>query len=216
MVYEVVNLAKGGRIDLSKAAPGVHIFAFALGWDPQVYSGADFDLDATAFLTKGGKCVSGADLVGYMTPGFVTPEMKENNPSLLPGLRNYRGFASHSGDDKTGGAPGDDEVILIDTDKIDLNQCDEIQFNVTIYDAVARKQTFGQVSNAFIRVFDPNNPSVEICRYDLTEDYSGDTAVVIGKLYHKDGSWRFQAVGGGFKNGLVGLVSNVGLAAMGG
>lgn len=205
MIYEVVNLQKGGRIDLNKAAPGVNKFAFALGWDPQSYNGADFDLDATAFLTKNGKCISAADFVGYFTPGFA-----EN------GLKDYRGFASHSGDDKTGGTPGDDETITIDTSKIDLNQCDEIQFNVTIYEAKERKQTFGQVNNAFIRVYDPLNPSNVICRYDLTEDYCNDTAVVIGKLYFKDGTWRFQAVGGGFKDGLSGLVGAVGLATIGG
>jgi tellurium resistance protein TerD len=203
-IYEVINLQKGGRIDLSKAAPGVSIFAFALGWDPQQYSGADFDLDATAFLTKGGKCVGISDLVGYMTPGFGTN-----------GVKDYRGFASHSGDDLTGGKAGDDETITINTARIDINQCDEIQFNVTIYEAKVRKQTFGQVNNAFIRVYDPSTGK-EICRYDLTEDYSNDTAVVIGKLYYKDGSWRFQAVGGGYKDGLSGLVAGVGLAATNG
>lgn len=202
--YEVINLTKGGRIDLTKAAPGVNKFAFALGWNPQKFSGADFDLDATAFLTKGGKCVGVADFVGYMTPGFGDA-----------GLKDYRGFASHSGDDKSGGKPGDDETITIDTSRVDLNQCDEIQFNVTIYDAAARKQTFGQVDNAFIRVYDPSTGN-EICRYDLTEDYSSDTAVVVGKLYSKDGTWRFQAVGGGYHDGLAGLVQGVGLAAMGG
>lgn len=205
VTYEVINLSKGQRIDLSKVAPNVTKFAFALGWNPQQYGGQDFDLDATAFLTKGGKCVGVADFVGYMTPGFGDA-----------GITNYRGFASHSGDDKTGGRPGDDETITIDTAKIDLNQCDEIQFNVTIYDAKARNQTFGQVDDAFIRIFDPSNPSQEICRYDLTENYSMETAVVAGKLYFKDGSWKFAAIGGGYKEGLAGLVAGVGLAAMGG
>jgi tellurium resistance protein TerD len=216
MSFEIVNLDKGGRIDLSKAAPGASKFKFALGWDPQPYNNGDeFDLDASAFLTKDGKCISAADLFGYFTTGFVTEDMLKQNSSLKPGLQNYRGFISHSGDDLNGALPGDDEVITVDTAKIDLNACNEIQFNVTIYDSIARKQTFGMVNNAFIRVDDAQTGKT-ICKYDLSEDYSGNTAVVIGKLYHKEGTWRFQAVGGGFKEGLSGLISNVGLAAKNG
>lgn len=215
-MYEIVNLDKGGRIDLSKAAPGANKFKFALGWDPQPYNNGDeFDLDASAFLTKGGKCISVADLFGYFTTGFVTDEQVKNNPALVPGLQNYRGFISHSGDDLTGGRPGDDEIITVDTSKIDTNACDEIQFNVSIYEAAARKQTFGMVNNAFIRVDDAQTGQ-PICKYDLSEDYSSCTAVVIGKLYFKEGTWRFQAVGGGFKDGLAGLVAGVGLAAKNG
>lgn len=205
MSQEMIVLTKGQKIDLSKAAPNVTKFSFALGWNPQKFSGADFDLDATAFLTKGGKCVGLVDLVGYMTPGFDGDT----------GIKNYRGFVSHSGDEKTGGKAGDDETISVDTAKIDMNQCDEIQFNATIYEAAARKQTFGQVDDAFIRVYETETGR-EVCRYDLTEDYSSDTAVVVGKLYFKDGSWRFAAVGGGYKDGLAGLVRGVGLNPIGG
>lgn len=212
MAYEIVNLQKGGRIDLSKAAPGATKFKFALGWDPQPYNDEDeFDLDATAFLTKGGKCVSAADLVGYFTPGFV----KESDPNPNKGLKDYRGFISHSGDDLTGGKPGDCEVITVDTAKVDLNSCDEIQFNCTIYDATARRQTFGMVNNAFIRVEDAQTGQV-IAKYDLSEDFSNHTAVVVGKLYYKEGTWRFQAVGGGYRNGLSGLIGGVGLQAVNG
>lgn len=206
MNNEVINLTKGARIDLTKAAPNVSKFAFALGWDAQKFDGQEFDADATAFLTKGGIATGVNDMVGYMTPGFVGA----TDPNPNKGIKDFRGFASHSGDDLTGGNPGDDEVITIDTAKIDTNVVDEIQFNVTIYEATTRKQTFGQIDNAFIRVFDPATGK-EICRYDLTEDFSLETAVVVGKLYFKDGTWRFQAVGGGYKDGLAGLCRGVGL-----
>jgi len=191
---EVISLTKGGRIDLSKAAPSTLKFAFGLGWDPQKFDSVDFDLDGSAFAMKGGKVNSGAEFLFYGTPGL----------SILGGA------VTHSGDNLTGAGAGDDETITVDTSKIDTNAVEEIQFNVTIYDAETRKQTFGQVDNAYIRVYDPAT-KVEIARYDLTEDYFGETAVVFGKLYYKDGSWRFQAVGSGYKGGLKALASAVGL-----
>lgn len=201
----VINLTKGARIDLTKAAPNTQKFAFGLGWDGQKFDGQEFDCDASAFLTKGGKCAGIEDLVFYLTPGFVEGK----------GIQDYRGFASHSGDNKTGAGAGDDETITIDTSKINTNEVDKIQFNVTIYEGNARKQTFGQIDNCYIRVYDPAT-GVEICRYDLTEDFCTQTAVVIGELYFKDGSWRFQAVGGGYDGGLAALLAGVGLSANGG
>lgn len=199
---ETINLSKGQRIDLTKVAPNTSKFAFALGWNPQKFDGKAFDLDATAFLTKDGKASSVADFVFYGMSGF----------DASTGIKNYKGFISHSGDDQTGGKAGDDEIITVDVTKIDTNIYNDIQFNVTIYEADVRKQTFGQVDDAFIRVYDVDTQK-EICRYDLTEDYSGNTAIVVGRLYFKDGSWRFQSVGGGYNGGLSALCSGVGLSA---
>jgi tellurium resistance protein TerD len=214
---DVINLKKGERIDLAKVAPNTTRFAFALGWKPQQFDGKDFDLDASAFLTKDGVCSGVADMVGYMTPGFVTQEAIDAGLIKDPGYRgikDYLGFATHTGDDKTGGKPGDDETIIFDTKKVDTNKYNDIQFNCTIYEAKERNQTFGQVDDAFIRVYDADTQK-EVCRFDLTEDYSLHTAVVVGKLYHKD-TWKFQAVGGGYINGLSGLCAGVGLSAVNG
>lgn len=213
---ETINLTKGERIDLSKVAPGTTVFGVALGWDTQKYDGGlKFDLDATAFCTKGGVSSGIKDMIGYMTPGFVTEDDIKKNPSLKPGIQNYRGFASHSGDDLTGGKPGDDEIITIDSSKVPLAEIDSIQFNATIYEAITRKQTFGQVSNSFIRVFDKETDK-EICRFDLGEDFSTQTAVVAGRLYNHNGTWKFEAIGAGYNDGLAGLCKGVGLSASNG
>lgn len=199
MSGEVLCLTKGARLDLTKAAPSCVRFACGLGWDTQKFDGPAFDLDASAFVLKDGKALSIKDLVFYGN------------------LKHESGAVYHSGDNLTGDGAGDDEVITIDTSKLDTSKYNEVEVAVTIYDADQRKQTFGQVDNAFIRIFDADKPAEkEICRYDLTEDYSAHTAVVVGKLYFKDNSWRFQAVGGGYTGGLQALCTGVGLAASGG
>lgn len=199
----MLNLTKGERLDLSKVAPNTKVYGFALGWDPQKFDGKPFDLDASVFFLKDGKVVDGVpDFLFYGATGFV----KET------GIQNFLGCASHSGDDQNGGKAGDDETIKIDTSKVNTTKYNEAQFNVTIYEADARKQTFGQVDNAFIRVFDAET-GVDIAKFDLTEDACTNTAVVMSKLYFKDGTWRFQAIGSGFNGGLAALCNSVGIAA---
>ena len=195
---EVINLTKGQRIDLSKVAPTTTKFHIGLGWDTNKYDGsAAFDLDSSAFLLKDGKAVDMGSLVYY-------GKLKSDCGSII-----------HHGDNLTGDGAGDDEVIEVDTAKIDTTKYNEVEISVTIYDADTRKQTFGQVDNAYIRIFDPATGK-EVCRYDLTEDYSGSTAVVVGKIYFKDGSWRVQAIGGGYTGGLAAICAAVGLAALNG
>lgn len=191
---EVLNLTKGERVNLAKAAPGVVTFSCGLGWSPQSRNGAAFDLDASALMMKDGKAYTSADLIYFRK------------------LKSDDGAVTHSGDNLTGEGDGDDEVITIDTTKIDTAKYTELEIAVVIYDAVSRNQTFGQVDNAYIRVFDPTT-GADVCRYDLTEDYSTATTVVVGKLYFKDGEWRFQAVGAGSTDGLKGLCTAAGLAA---
>lgn len=193
---DVLNLTKGERIDLTKVAPGVVSFSCGLGWKPQARDGKAFDLDASAMLMKDGKAYTSADLVYFRN------------------LKSACGSVVHSGDNLTGEGDGDDEVITIDTTKIDTAKYNEVEISVVIYDAEARNQTFGQVDDAFIRVFDAANPTApEVCRYDLTEDYCTATTVVVGKLYFKNDAWRFQAVGAGSTGGLKALCIAAGLAA---
>jgi tellurium resistance protein TerD len=191
---EVLNLTKGERVDLTKVAPGVVKFACGLGWNPNKSAG-DFDLDASALLMKDGKATAASDLV-Y----FRSVDLKSSCGSVV-----------HSGDNLTGEGDGDDETITLDTSKIDTNKYNEVEIAVVIYDAESRKQTFGQVDDAFIRVYNPDT-KVEICRYDLSEDYSTATTVVVGKLYYKNDAWRFQAVGTGSAGGLKALCLAAGLA----
>lgn len=189
---DVLNLTKGERVDLTKAAPGVTKFACGLGWNPQKRAGEDFDLDASALLLKDGKATGPKDLIYF-----------RNFTSVC-------GSVAHQGDNLTGEGDGDDEIIIFNTTKIDTAKYNEVEISVTIFEAEARKQTFGQVDDAFIRIFNPDTKE-EICRYDLTEDYSTATTVVIGKLYYKNDAWRFQAVGAGSTGGLKALCQAAGL-----
>jgi len=183
-----INLSKGGRIDLSKEAPGLNKVMVGLGWDAnQTDTGADFDLDASVFMIgENGKIPDDKYFVFY------------NN------LKSPDGSVEHTGDNQTGEGEGDDESILVELSKVPEN-IKELIFVVTIHEAQERGQNFGQVSNAFIRIVDQNSGN-EILKYELDEDYSTETAIEFGKLYRKDGSWRFQAVGNGFNAGLQGFV----------
>ncbi|MBQ6983289.1 MAG: TerD family protein, partial [Synergistaceae bacterium] len=152
----------------------------------------DFDLDAAAFvLGVNGKVLSDADFVFY------------NN------LKHSSGAVQHMGDNLTGAGEGDDEQIKVDLSKLPGN-ADKVAFTVTIYDAEARKQNFGQVSNAFIHILDETNGK-ELIRYDLGEDFSVETAVVVGELYRQAGEWKFNAIGSGFRGGLKALCQNFGV-----
>lgn len=164
-----------------------------LGWDVNKYDGgADFDLDAAAFLTKDNdKVASDEDFVFY------------NN------LKHKSGAVEHMGDNRTGEGEGDDEEIKIDLAKVPASVA-KIAFTVTIDQAQERGQNFGQISNAYIRVVDVAT-NRELIRYDLGEDYSIETAVVVGELYRHGSDWKFNAIGSGFQGGLAALCRNFGV-----
>ena len=191
----IISLQKGQKIDLTKGNPGLSKIVVGLGWDTNKYSGgADFDLDAAAFLIdKNGKAGGIEDFIFY------------NN--LVGG----EGSVVHTGDNLTGDGEGDDEQIKIDLAAVPVH-VEKIAITVTIHDAIARGQNFGQVSNAFVRVVNEVNEQ-EVMRYDLGEDFSVETALVVCELYRHQGEWKFNAVGNGFSGGLSALCSNYGLQA---
>lgn len=188
-----VSLQKGQKIDLTKGNPGLSKIVVGLGWDTNKYDGGlDFDLDAAAFLLEGnGKVSSDGDFIFY------------NN------LKHSSGSVEHLGDNLTGEGEGDDEQIKVDLANVPA-AIEKIDFTVTIHEAEERKQNFGQVSNAFIRIVDETN-NKELIRYDLGEDFSVETAVVVGELYRNGGEWKFNAVGSGFSGGLAALGKNFGV-----
>ena len=188
-----VNLSKGQKVDLTKSNPGLSKIVVGLGWDTNRYDGGyDFDLDAAAFLLgASGKVTSDDDFVFY------------NN------LKHPSGSVEHMGDNRTGAGEGDDEQIMIDLNAVPAN-IQKIDFTVTIYEADERQQNFGQVSNAYIHVLDETN-SRELIRYDLGEDFSVETAMVVGEIYRHQGEWKFNAIGSGFKGGLRALGLNYGV-----
>lgn len=189
----VIQLSKGQRIDLTKTNPGLTKAVIGLGWDTNKYSGGhDFDLDASVFLVDAhDNCVNDLDFVFY------------NN------LEHPSGGVIHTGDNRTGEGDGDDEQIIVDFSKIPAH-IEKIGITVTIHDAEARIQNFGQVSNAFVRVVDEETQN-ELLRFDLGEDFSIETAVVVCELYRHGGEWKFNAIGSGFSGGLAALCRNYGL-----
>ncbi len=190
-----VCLSKGQKISLTKDNPGLKNIMVGLGWDVNRYdTGGDFDLDAAAFmLTMEGVCPSDKEFIFYGN------------------LKHSSGSVQHMGDNLTGAGEGDDEEIKIDLTTVPEN-IERIAFTVTIYDADNRRQNFGQVSNAFIRIVDMSN-GTEMVRYDLAEDFSIETAVVVGELYRNNGEWKFNAIGSGFQGGLAALCGNYGINA---
>lgn len=189
-----VNLSKGQKVDLTKGNPGLQRVVIGLGWDTNKYDGGhDFDLDSSAFLTEAsGKVTSDVDFVFY------------NN------LQHPSKCVTHLGDNLTGDGDGDDEQLKIDLSLIPSN-LEKISFTVTIHDAEERGQNFGQVSNAFIRIINEES-NEELVRYDLSEDYSIETTVVVGELYNHNGEWKFAAIGAGFEGGLAALCRNFGVS----
>lgn len=188
-----ISLSKGQKVDLTKGNPGLSKIIVGLGWDTNKYDGtAAFDLDAAAFiLGESGKVLGDGDFVFY------------NN------LTHQSGAIQHLGDNLTGEGDGDDEQIKVDLSKVPQD-VHRISFTVTIHDAQQRAQNFGQVSNAFIRVFKEENGE-ELIRYDLGEDFSVETALVVGDLYRHGTEWKFNAIGSGFQGGLAALCSNFGI-----
>ncbi|MBQ7568080.1 TerD family protein [bacterium] len=188
-----INLSKGQKVDLTKKNPGLKKVLIGLGWDVnESDSGADFDLDASAFmLGANGKCPTEREFIFYSN------------------LQHQSGAVVHQGDNKTGSGEGDDEQLTVDLTKVPDN-IQRIAFTVTIYNAEQRRQNFGQVSNAYIRLVDLVNDE-EIIRYDLGEDFSIETAVVVGELYRHDKDWKFNAIGSGFQGGLAALCGHYGI-----
>jgi len=178
-----VTLQKGGNVSLEKVAPGMTRCIVGLGWDTRVTDGADFDLDASVFMVGAdGKIRSDADFIFYNQ------------------LTSSCGSVEHTGDNLTGEGDGDDESIKVDLTGISAD-VSKLVVGVTIHDAESRKQNFGQVSNAFMRIVNESN-SEEVIRYDLSEDYSTETALIFGELYRHNSEWKFKAIGQGFMGGL--------------
>lgn len=190
-----ISLTKGQKVDLTKGNPGLKSVMVGLGWDVNAFdSGADFDLDASAFLVgENGKCPTEKEFIFYGNLVHASEAVK------------------HMGDNLTGEGEGDDEQIMVDLTKIPAN-ISKIAFTVTIYDAETRRQNFGQVSNAYIRILDETT-GTELIRYDLGEDFSIETAVVVGEMYKNNGEWKFNAIGSGFQGGLAALCGHYGIDA---
>lgn len=190
-----INLSKGQKVSLTKGNPGLKNVVVGLGWDVNQFdTGGDFDLDAAAFLLAGtGKVTKAEDFVFYGN------------------LSHPSGSVVHQGDNLTGVGDGDDEQIKIDLSKIPDN-IEKIAFTVTIYEAEQRRQNFGQVSNAFIRIYNEITGE-EMLRYDLGEDFSIETAAVFGELYKNGSEWKFNAIGSGYQGGLAALCASFGVDA---
>ena len=188
-----ISLKKGQNVSLTKENPGLTKVVVGLGWDVNQYdTGGAFDLDAAAFLlADSGKVSRSEDFVFYGN------------------LKHPSGCAEHMGDNLTGAGDGDDEQIRINLSAVPEN-ISKIAFTVTIYEAETRRQNFGQVSNAFIRIYNELTGE-EILRYDLGEDFSIETAIVFGELYKNNGEWKFNAIGCGYQGGLAALCASYGV-----
>lgn len=188
-----ISLGKGGNLSLTKTDPSLSKILIGLGWDERATDGGDFDLDASAFLLNiSGKVRSEADFIFYNQ------------------LRSSDGSVEHTGDNRTGQGDGDDESVKVDLSRVPAD-VDKIVMTVTIHDADARRQNFGQVANAFIRVVN-DVTGQEVVRFDLAEDYSTETAMVFGELYRHSGEWKFRAVGQGYAGGLGAMCRQFGIS----
>jgi tellurium resistance protein TerD len=187
-----VSLSKGGNVSLSKEEPGLTRILIGLGWDTRTTDGTDFDLDASAFLLGASERVRGDD-------DFI----------FYNNLRSSDGSVEHTGDNRTGEGEGDDEALKVELGKVPVD-IQKVAVTVTIHDGEARRQSFGMVSNAFIRVVN-DVTGREIARYDLSEDASTETAMIFGEIYRHNGEWKFRAVGQGYKGGLAPLARNFGV-----
>jgi tellurium resistance protein TerD len=187
-----VSLTKGGNVSLTKQAPGLSAVTVGLGWDARTTDGKDFDLDASAI-------VCGSDGKVFSDKHFV----------FFNNLATPDGAVQHTGDNLTGEGEGDDEQVKVNLNALPA-EIDKIVFPVSIYDAAAAGQSFGQVRNAFIRVVNQADNS-ELARYDLSEDASTETAMVFGELYRNGAEWKFRAVGQGYTTGLAGIAQDYGV-----
>jgi tellurium resistance protein TerD len=190
--YVSVSLTKGGNVSLTKEAPGLTNVIVGLGWDVRSTTGADFDLDASAIIVGAdGKVLSDKHFIFFNN--LVSPD----------------GTVEHTGDNLTGEGEGDDEQVKVNLAGM-ATDVDKLVFTVSIYDADARSQSFGQVRNAFIRVVNAAD-NKEIARYDLSEDASTETAMVFGEVYRNGADWKFRAVGQGYASGLGGIARDFGV-----
>lgn len=180
----IINLTKGQRVDVGLQHAGI-----GLGWNPNAQASAEpYDLDASAFLLgENGKLLGAEFFVFYNNP---------NSPD---------GAVQSSGDNRDGEGEGDDETLFVNLPAVDA-RVSEIVFTVTIHEAEERRQNFGQVRNAFIRIYDKSNGQ-EICKYELDEDFSTESAVIFGRLYRRNASWKFEAIGTGHDGGLQSLLN---------
>ena len=188
-----VSLQKGQKVSLTKGNPGLNQVGVGVGWDINQYdTGSAFDLDSAAFLLgENGRVTRQEDFV------------------FFGNLQHPSGGVQHMGDNLTGEGEGDDEQIRLNLSMIPAGII-RIAFTVTIYDAEVRGQNFGQVNNAFVRIYNEANGE-ELLRYDLGEDFSIETAVVFGELYRHNGEWKFNAIGSGYQGGLAALCANYGV-----
>ena len=187
-----ISLNKGGNLSLSKTDPTLVRILIGLGWDERATDGASFDLDASAFLlTASGKVRGDHDFIFYNQ------------------LKSQDGSVEHTGDNRSGQGDGDDESLLVDLSKVSP-EIEKIAITVTIHDAQSRGQNFGQIANAFIRVVNQDS-GIEIVRFDLSEDYSTETAMVFGEVYRHNGEWKFRAVGQGYAGGLAAMCQQYGI-----
>lgn len=187
-----ISLSKGGNISLSRTDPNMTRILIGLGWESRETSGDDFDLDASVFLVQeSGKVRSDEDFIFYN--------------QLISSCRSVE----HTGDNRTGEGDGDDEAIKVDLVSVP-QQIQRLVICVTIHDANARRQNFGMVRDAFIRVVNLEN-NVEITRFDLSEDYSTETAMIFGEVYRHGNEWKFRAVGQGFNGGLEPMARSFGV-----
>ena len=187
-----VSLSKGGKVSLSKEAPGLTAIVVGLGWDARTTTGTDFDLDASAImLDANNKVLSDGHFIFF------------NN------LKSPDGSVEHTGDNLTGEGEGDDEQIKVNLAACPA-ECQKVVFVVSIYDADSRGQNFGQVREAFIRIVNQSG-NAELARYDLSEDASTETAMVFGEIYRRGADWSFGAVGQGYASGLAGIAKDYGV-----
>ena len=187
-----ISLTKGQNVSLSKTDPNLKNVLVGLGWDTRSTDGQDFDLDTSVFMaTENGKVPSDRHFIFYNQ------------------LVSLCGGVEHTGDNLTGDGDGDDESVIVRLDKVESN-IKSLFITVTIHDAEARRQNFGQVSNAFVRIVN-NDTSEEIVRFDLSEDYSTETAMVFGEIYRHNGEWKFRAIGQGYTGGLYSLCQQYGV-----
>lgn len=198
-----LSLSKGQNLSLSKEVPGVEKFSAGLGWDARTTTGDSFDLDAFAVLVDAnGKARSETDFIYFNQTGDVTlSDGKNFDPD--------KASVMYLGDNRTGDGDGDDEVIELDLAKIPADVA-KVVIAVSIYEAEARNQNFGQVRNAFVRLVTKETGTEEV-RFDLSEDYSTETAVVFAELYRNNGEWKFKAIGQGYADGMVGVAKDFGL-----
>ena len=188
-----IQLKKGQKIDLTKGNPGLKHIRLGLGWDTNMFDGGDdFDLDVSLFMVgKSGKVEQDEDFIFY------------NN------LKHPSGAVEHLGDNRTGEGDGDDEEILVNLETMPKH-IQKIAVTVTIYEAAERRQNFGQVSNSYIRIVDKDT-NEELIKYELGEDFSIETAIVVAEIYKHNGEWKFNALGSGFEGGLAALCGNFGI-----